>query len=79
MAMGRPTADSELGPYPVILSARVTKNMAAALATRALIEGVDRGVIARRLLRIGAQVEGIDVSGLGLAPMPVDITTTTTN
>ncbi|WP_216918791.1 hypothetical protein [Synechococcus sp. CCAP 1479/9] len=39
--------------------------MIAALTSRALAEKVDRSVVIRRCIRIGAAAEGIDVTGLG--------------
>jgi hypothetical protein len=77
--MGRTAPDVEAGHPMVLQTHRVPQGIVAAVRTRAAAEQVDAAVVYRRLLRIGCQVEGLDTTGLGRGPLPVEITPVATN
>ncbi len=67
--MARIPPDHELNPDLKVLTIRASQRMVDAAASRAVAEGVDRSVIIRRWLRVGAAADGLSVSAR--PPLPV--------
>jgi len=70
--MGYVPPDYEGAPF-VIATVRVPHGLQDAIRLRAAAEGVDAAVIHRRLLRAGAKLEGLDLSGMNRPPQPLPV------